>query len=173
MPTTFTKIASVSVGVLGASSIDFTSIPSTYTDLCLKVCVRTSRIGTDVDDELYVEFNGSGGTAYSTRMVEGNGSTTRSASDASQAKLTRGVAPTDNSTANTFSNCEYYIPNYAGSNNKSISSDNTMENNATFSVMNLSAGLWANSAAITSIKLTAVGTFSQYSTAVLYGINKS
>ena len=173
MPNTFTKIAAVTVGSGGSSSIDFTSIPSTYTDLCLKVCVRTNRSGTDVDDELYIEFNGSGGTAYSTRMVEGNGSTARSVSDTSQAKLTRGVAPTDNSTSSTFSNCEYYIPNYAGSNNKSINSDNTMENNATFSVMNLAAGLWANTSAITSIKLTAVGTFFEYSTATLYGIKNS
>jgi hypothetical protein len=173
MANTFTKIAAVTVGSGGSANIDFTSIPSTYTDLCLKVSARTNRTGTDVDDELYIEFNGSGGTAYSTRMVEGNGSTARSASDASQAKLTRGIAPTDNSTANTFSNCEYYIPNYAGSNNKSVSSDNTMENNATFSLVNLSAGLWSNTSAITSIKITAVGTFVQYSTATLYGINKS
>ena len=42
MPTTFTKIASVSVGAGGASSIDFTSIPSTYTDLVVKVSYRTT-----------------------------------------------------------------------------------------------------------------------------------
>ena len=40
MATTFTKIASVTVGSGGASSIDFTSIPSTYTDLCVKLSTR-------------------------------------------------------------------------------------------------------------------------------------
>jgi hypothetical protein len=155
-----------------AASIEFTSIPQDFTDLVLKVSVRTTRDGTDVDDELRLEFNGSGGTAYSVRMLEGSGSSTRSAADSSQARLGRGVAPTDNATASTFSNCEYYIPNYTLSNNKSVSFDSTMETNQTYSIMTLSAGLWANSAAITSMKLTAVGTFDQNSTVSLYGILK-
>ena len=173
MANTFVKIASVTVGSGGAANMEFTSIPSTYTDLCVKLSVRTTRTGTDVDDEVRMEFNGSGGTAYSTRMIEGDGSTTRSVGYASQAYLGRGVAPTDNATASTFSNCEYYIPNYTSSNNKSVSFDSTMENNATRSVMTLTAGLWSNSAAITSIKVTAIGTLDQYSTATLYGIKSS
>jgi hypothetical protein len=172
MALTYTAIATTTVGAGGASSIDFTSIPATYTDLLVKLSVRTTRTGTDIDDEVRMEFNGSGGTAYSTIMIEGDGSTTRSVSNASQAYLGRGVAPTDNATASTFSNCEYYIPNYTSSNNKSVSFDSTMENNATRSIMTLTAGLWANSAAITSIKVTALGTFDQYSTATLYGIKK-
>jgi hypothetical protein len=173
MPT-YTQIGSAQVvGSGGASSIDFTSIPATYTDLVLKVSLRTSRTGTDLDDEIYVEFNGSGGTAYSVRMLEGNGSTARSVADSSQAKLTRGTAPTDDATANTFSNSEYYIPNYAGSTNKSVSYDTVMENNGTTSKALLVAGLWSNTAAITSIKITAVGTFVQYSTAYLYGVSNA
>ena len=173
MANTFYKIASVTVGSGGAASIDFTSIPSTYTDLCVKLSVRTTRAGTDLDDEIRLEFNGSGGTAYSARMIEGNGSTVRSASDTSQAVIGRGNAPTDNATASTFGSTEYYIPNYASSSNKSVSFDTTMENNATYSIMSLVAGLWSNSAAITSIKFTAVGTFDQHSTATLYGIKNS
>ena len=173
MANTYTAIATVTVGSGGAANIEFTSIPATYTDLLVKLSLRTTRSGTDLDDEVYLEFNGSGGTAYSTRMLEGNGSSASSLSDTSQAKLTRGLAPTDNATASTFSNCEYYIPNYTSSNNKSVSSDNVMENNATFSKVNLAAGLWSNTAAITSMKFTAVGTFDQYSTATLYGIKKN
>jgi hypothetical protein len=174
MPTSYEAIATVTVGSGGAANIEFTSIPATYTDLLVKLSLRTTRTGTDVDDEIYLEFNGSGGTAYSTRMVEGQGNgTTRSVADTSQARLSRGIAPSDNATASTFSNCEYYIPNYAGSNNKSVSSDSVMETNATYCIMNLAAGLWANSAAITSMKFTPIGTFDQYSTAALYGIKNS
>jgi hypothetical protein len=36
-----------------------------------------------------------------------------------------------NSTVNTFSNFEMYIPNYLDSTNKSVSIDTTNENNAT------------------------------------------
>jgi hypothetical protein len=163
------KIADVTVASPQAS-IEFTSIPSGYTDLIVKLSARTIRTGTDVDDEVYLEFNGSGGTAYSARIVEGNGSTTRSVADTSQARLTRGIATTDNATANTFSSCEYYIPNYTSSNNKSVSFDNVMENNAAYCIMNLVAGLWANTAAITSMKFTAVGTFDTNSTFTLYGV---
>lgn len=163
-------IQTVTVGAGGAASIQFTSIPQTYTDLIVKLSVRTTRPGIDVDDEIYLEFNGSGGTAYSVRVVEGNGTTPRSAQTLSSANMGRGIAPSDNATANTFSNCEYYIPNYAGSTNKSVSFDNTMENNATNSIMNLASGLWSNTSAITSIRFTAVGTFDQYSTATLYGV---
>jgi hypothetical protein len=173
MPT-FTQIGSaVTVGAGGAADITFSTIPSTYTDLVLRLSVRTSRSGTDVDDEIYIEFNGSGGTAYSVRMIEGNGSTARSVADTSQAKLTRGTAPTDDATSNTFSNTDYYIPNYAGSTNKSVSYDTVMENNATTSKALLVAGLWSNTAAITSIKVTALGSFVQYSTAYLYGVSNA
>jgi hypothetical protein len=48
------------------------------------------------------------------------------------------------------------------------------EDNATLAWAYLSAALWSNSAAITSVKLIPnAGTFVQYSTATLYGINKS
>ena len=48
-------ISSVTVGSGGASSIDFTSIPQTYTDLV----VRWSTRGTaaTVYDQVYVKFN--------------------------------------------------------------------------------------------------------------------
>ena len=41
MADTYTLISSVTVGAGGASSIDFTSIPATYTDLLVKFSLRT------------------------------------------------------------------------------------------------------------------------------------
>jgi hypothetical protein len=69
-----------------------------------------------------------------------------------------------------------YIPNYAGSTNKSFSTESATENNGTGADLVMRAHLWSNTAAITSIKLFAAngsGNFGQYSTAVLYGISKS
>ena len=40
MATTYTLISSVTVGSGGAANIEFTSIPSTYTDLLLKYYLR-------------------------------------------------------------------------------------------------------------------------------------
>lgn len=171
MPTTFTKIADVTVGAGGASSIDFTSIPSTYTDLCVKLSIRTSG-GNANGDWIKVRFN-SVTTGYEAKLLIGNG-TSASGFNASGWGWFAQQSSTSQ-TANTFGNGEVYIPNYAGSNNKSFSSDSVSENNATAAEMELAAGLWSNTAAITSISLSSgnSGTIQQYSTATLYGISKS
>ena len=174
MATTYEAIATVTVGSGGAANIEFTSIPATYTDLLLKTSLRTNK--ADTEEWVSLEFNGSGGTAYSMRMLYGNGTDALSLSTSSAADIQfSSMAVSTNSTSNTFSNAEYYIPNYAGSNNKSISVDGVSEANATKAFTNLTAGLWANSAAITSIKIfpDTTGSFVQYSTATLYGIKNS
>jgi hypothetical protein len=174
MATTFTKIASVSVGVLGSSAISFTSIPSTYTDLVIKVSLREAIANNGVAK---LKFNSSS-TSYTARLLWGNGSSVGSSTNYTGGGTYYGTDGSSNgssNTANSFANAEYYIPNYAGSNNKSISFDGAAETNATAIFMGLSAGLWSNTAAITSIEITEFsGTnWAQYSTATLYGISKS
>jgi hypothetical protein len=170
VPDTFIKIASVTVGSGGASTIDFTSIPSTYTDLFLKISGRN----TQPSSILYLTFNGST-SGYSYRRLYGNGSSAASDSASSTSSIAFIAFQVSTYTANTFSSSEVYVPNYAGSNHKSVSIDEVTENNATLSVAALDAGLWANTAAITSITLTpdSSGNFAQYSTATLYGIKNS
>jgi hypothetical protein len=78
------------------------------------------------------------------------------------------------STANTFASGEIYIPNYAGSTNKSISADTAGEANTTVAYAQISAELWSNTSAITSITIYSnVGNLAQYTTATLYGIKKA
>ncbi|CAB4140030.1 hypothetical protein UFOVP404_6 [uncultured Caudovirales phage] len=166
MPSTFHKIASVTVGSGGASTIDFTSIPSTYTDIQILVSSRA----TATDTPVKVEFNGVT-TGYSWRRIYGSGS---AASSLSGTDAYYFWTATSSQTANTFSSGQLYIPNYAGSTNKSISTESLNENNATAADMFMTAALWSNTAAITSVKLTPLtGNFAQYSTATLYGISKS
>jgi hypothetical protein len=167
MATTFTKIASVTVGSGGAATMDFTSIPSTYTDLVLKVSARSgSTTGTNVA----ITFNGSSSNV-SMRLLYGTGSTAASLSDATKIAWEQSISTY---TANTFASADVYIPNYAGSTFKSISFDDTSENNATLAFAELGAGLWSSTAAINQITLTSSSAnFVQYTTATLYGINKS
>jgi len=168
VPDTFVKIASVTVGSGGASSIDFTSIPSTYTDLCVKVSTRGTYSGNFIN--IRMDFNGVS-TNQTIRRVGGNGS---AASSASLSNFYAGVMPTATATSNTFGNFEFYIPNYAGSTNKSVSMDSVSENNATESYQTLIAGLWSSTAAINRITLYAdLDNLVQYSTATLYGIKNS
>jgi hypothetical protein len=167
MADTFVKIASVTVGSGGASSMDFTSIPSTYTDLVLKTSSRTSGSGNVF---LTIAFNGSSSN-FSYRQVFGNGSSAASNSGS----IGYGVLIDGSSdTASTFSNGEVYIPNYSGSTNKSLSTDAIQENNGTLAYMALVATLWSSTSAINQITLTpSSGTLQQYSTATLYGILKA
>ena len=171
-----TKIATVTVGAGGASSIDFTSIPGTMTDLMIELSGRSSRTYY-TNDEVIVRFNGST-SGYSYKELQGNGSSASSFGNTNNG-IYRGAIPTAAANSNTFSNNVIYVPNYAGATNKSVSLDTTSENTladgggSTYTRMVIIAGLWANTAAITSLTLTPeVGTFVQYSTATLYGITK-
>jgi hypothetical protein len=174
MATTFTKIASVSVGVLGASSIDFTSIPSTYTDVVMKISARTDLVGTG--EPIYMAFNGNTSN-NSYRQLQGTGSGTGSYSGSGSAGNTAiADASSATSTANTFGNSEIYIPNYAGSNSKCASGDAVSENNATAARADLYVLLNSGTSAVNQLTIypsNTGGKFVQYSTATLYGINKS
>jgi len=166
MANTFVKIASVTVGSGGAASIDFTSIPSTYTDLCIKVSARGSAAASYAATE--INLNGSA-TGFTGKLIYGSGSA------AASSNVTKNLADLNGSTstANTFGSMEIYIPNYAGSTNKSMSVDGVSENNATEAYAELVASLWSNTAAINRVTLFISSTFLQYSTAVLYGIKNS
>jgi hypothetical protein len=171
---TYSLISSVTVGSGGAANITFSSIPSTFTDLCLVTSARSNVAGT-YGTGFYLEFNNSGGTAYDTRALEGYSSSVGSYTTGGFSALNLGAVVGSSQTANTFNNTQVYIPNYASSNNKSTSIDNVQENNSSTAWdNNLSAGLWSNSAAINQIKLTAnTGSFVQYTTAYLYGISNA
>jgi hypothetical protein len=173
MANTYTLISSNTVGVLGALSVTFSSIPSTYTDLKLVISARDARADVQVSN-IYFNFNSSGaGTNYSGLYMYGTGSSTTS----STAGISSGAAAFSTgaiNTSSTFGNAEVYIPNYTSSNYKSLSSESSTENNGTAGFNLLLAGLWSNTAAITSIVMTPLYTpFSQYSTFYLYGISNS
>lgn len=167
MAFTFKAIATVTVGSGGAANIEFTSIPGTYTDLCVLASLRSAN--ADPADDVFVSFNGSSANLSGCRLFAYNGSTVASDTSTNSVKTSA-----DTATSNTFGNAMIYLPNYAGSTNKSISADSVSETNAANGQQALSALLWSQTSAITSIKINAVnGNLKQYSTATLYGIKNS
>jgi len=179
MPNTFTKIASVSVGSGGAASMDFTSIPSTYTDLVVKMSTRSTTAGlyAGYQTPIFARFNGAS-TSYSMRWIQAEGGSSVNSGIEYFGMTTTyaffGTSDPSDWTANTFNNSEVVIPNYAGSSAKSFSVDAVAENNGSFGSLVMNAGLWNNTAAITSIAIQLErGNFVQYSTATLYGIKNS
>ena len=169
MANTYKLISRVIVGSGGTSSIDFTSIPGTYTDLVCKISARDNAVGT-VNNVIF-KINGVT-TSQSNRYLLGIGTAVSSASDTPIYFPSNG----NGSTASTFSNMEVYMPNYASTTiNKSLSVDSVTEHNATAAYLSITAGLYASNTAITSISITGNGgsSFLEYSTAYLYGISNA
>jgi hypothetical protein len=125
------------------SLVEFVSIPQSFTDLVLFISGRSTATG--VLEGIDLRFNSSTSGRTGIRLW-GSGSSV--ASDVSTSIF---VLNGDTSTANTFSNVSIYIPNYSAATNKPFSVDGVMETNATTSYLGLHAGLWSNTAAITSI----------------------
>jgi len=183
MANTYTLIQSVTVGSGGAASIEFGSIPQTYTDLVLVGSLRSTSTSSNTGeyDAFGYRFNSST-SGYTTRNLQGNGSV---ASSSTQTTMTASVGGTygrisnagiNNSLSGTsiFTSINLYIPNYVGSINKSWSLEYVEEGNATTRYSEIIAGLWSNTTAISSIAFALVtGNFAQYSSASLYGIKNS
>lgn len=151
------------------ASIEFTSIPQTATDLLLIFSLRGAFAG-GVDQATTRLTINSTSTNYSGKLLSGDGSTVSSTNDNASYISVSWLGGTSSI---AFSNCSVYIPNYASASNKSISFDGTNEANGTVGLQRIGAGLWSNTAAITSLKLdSASGSLAQYSTASLYTITK-
>jgi hypothetical protein len=174
MANTYVKIGStVTVGSGGAANIVFSSIPNTFTDLCLKISARTNR--ANAVDSLGFYFNGDTTAArYTSKVLFGDG-TSAGSNSPSPANDEVMFVSGNNATASTFGNSELYLPNYAGSTQKSGSLDSVGETNGTTIRMNIAGVLYNQTTAISSITIIPItGTLlQQYSTATLYGILKS
>lgn len=178
MANTYTLIASSTVGAGGSASIDFTSIPSTYTDLKLVYSLRNN-VAT-VYGGTFIYINGSQST-YSQKWLEGSGSAVTTSTVPASTWVYGEDGVGNSATANTFSNSETYFPNYLSSTNKSFLMDSAGENNATTAYTMVAGSLWSSISAINRITLSTSNTsvtggtqlYLQYSTAYLYGIKKS
>lgn len=155
-------ISSTTVGVGGAATIDFSSIPGTYTDLVILLSARA----TSTTATITVAFNGSS-ASFTGRYLQGSGSAVSSATSTTLI----GNASISTDTASTFGNLSILIPNYAGAANKRFACDVVTENNAAAAFTQTFSGLWSNTAAITQVTLS-LANFAQNSTAYLYGILK-
>jgi hypothetical protein len=152
------------------ASITFTSIPQGYTDLYIVHSLRTNRAA--LVEPIGIVLNNNS-LNRSSRQLEGDGS---AASSSTTTDLLGGSAAGNTATASTFGNSSIYIPNYSGSNPKSLSVDGVTESNtATLFFGRIAAALWNDTTAITSFQLTmrAGGTaFLAGSSVTLYGITK-
>lgn len=146
-----------------AASIEFTSIPQTFTDLVMMCSVREN--GGDTHRAFIMTINGSEVTTR--RTLVGNGSS------ASSLTTYIAVSNSSTSTANTFANVSFYVPNYTSAALKSISVDFVTEANATSAFAGIAAGISPATTAITSMGISGIGaSWVAGSLVSLYGVLK-
>ena len=156
LPSGFYSIATQSVGSGGASSVTFSSIPSTYNHLQIRGISQSSA-------DVYIRYNGDSGTNYSQHIMQGDGSAT-SANGFTNSTYSR-IA---NSNPYQFAGIYLDILDYSNTNKyKTNRSFFGIDGNGS-GVVGIWSGSWRNTAAVTSITIS--GTFSQYSSFALYGV---
>ena len=141
------KLIATQTLATAAASIEFTSIPQDGTDLVVLTSLRNTTATSGWADA-FIRPNGAT-TNLSSRVLYGTGSGTGSLTDTNIYHQ----AVNGSATANTFSNSIIYITNYAGNTAKSISVDTVTEQNTTAALQAITAGLWNNTAAITSLTI--------------------
>jgi hypothetical protein len=159
---TMTLIQTVTLGT-AAASIEFTSIPQTFTDLLVLSSCRTVGSFANADIGIIRPTN-------NFRHLTGNNGAVGSANITSYVFI--GATTAALATANTFGNSSCYIPNYTSSNAKVFSTDGVSENNGAPSEARIAASLSTDTSAITSLTISSATNLVADSTISLYGITK-
>jgi len=167
----FESIATVSVGVSGSATIDFSSIPSTYQHLQIRAIGKAT--GAGHEDLLVRVGNGSldTGSNYTRHALFGQGTSAASQADINQsyARVADNWAPP--SSGSIYGVIVIEILDYANTNKfKTFRSLNGRDSNGSGAV-GLFGNLWRSTSAIDTIRLyPAANSFAQYSHFALYGI---
>ena len=169
VPNSYESISTVTVGSGGSASATFTSIPATYTHLQIRYIGRSTYASTQ--EVMKIEFN-SDTTAgnYARHWLQGTGSAVNSYGEGNFSDNLRLLAG-DTTGSNIFGVGVIDVLDYANTNKyKTTRTLSGYDNNGEGQIA-LTSGLWKNTAAITSITLTAFsGNLKQYSQFALYGI---
>lgn len=162
MPSTYEPIATQTL-LSDAGQITFNSIPSTYTDLILVCSVRV----TTATDDFNIQFNGDTSSSnYSFTQLFGNGSSAYSSRYQNSNKFRLAdYMPNGSSYGIIVSN----IMSYANPNVYKTTVSKWSETNG---ATGINIGLWRDTSAITSIRLTEGSTqnIKAGSTFTLYGV---
>lgn len=168
MPATYEPIATTTLGS-AASSITFSSIPSTYTDLKVVLFI----VGSSADNsDLGVRFNSDTTTKYSWTYFYGNGTsaTTAKGSNDNYSWVVPIAFPNLTRNASLRSMATLDIFSYTGSTYKTVLGNGANDQNGAGFVSN-GVGLWRSTSAITTIVLyPSSGNFASTTIATLYGI---
>ena len=168
----YESISTVTVGAGGVSSVSFSSIPSTFKHLQIRVMAKSARAA--VNDYMQIRINGDTTSAnYRSHALDADGSGVYAETAANDLQV--GWLP-GNTNASMYGVGVIDLLDYANtSKNKTIRSLGGFDQNsasAGTAWIGITSGLWMSTSAITSITFNS-GTSSnlnQYSSFALYGI---
>jgi hypothetical protein len=167
-PNSYYSIATQTVGSGGASSITFSSIPSTYTHLQVRLFGRQSIGGFD---QAHLQFNSDTGNNYASHQLYGDGASAGAGWTTSTNKISIAAFPGSNQNANVFAGSIVDVLDYTNVNKytttRALAGVDNNGNGYTW----FTSGVWMNTAAINTITLICGGNFVQYTSAALYGVN--
>jgi hypothetical protein len=172
-PEAFESIATVTVGAGGASTVTFSSIPSTYTHLQIRGIARTDA-GGGTTQNLNMTINNDTSAAYSFHQLLGSGSAASSyGENVNRSNCVQILhIPTSTAGANIFGTGIIDILDYTNTNkNRTVRSLRGQEQNNSDSGIALQSYLYTGTTAVNRLDFFAsVGNLVQYSQIALYGI---
>ena len=172
----YESISTVTVGSGGSASIDFTSIPATYTHLQLRGIFRGSPAATYGGLRLRLGSSNTIDTAtnYSTHNVYGDGSSAAIGAASNSNVIFTGSIPQASISASIFGVAVIDILDYANTNKyKTTRTLSGVDANGS-GYSELMSGNWRSTNAVNTLSIFATsGNFVQYSQFALYGIKGS
>jgi hypothetical protein len=162
-------------GTGSSGTITFSSIPSTYTSLQIRILSKTIRTGSSGTNDGFLQFNGDTGSNYSYHYLIGDGSSPSAAGGASQTSMRIARIDQSNFTGltNMMATAIIDIHDYASTTKaktvRYISGNST--NNVGDGQVNLGSGGWFSTSAVNQVSIFVSGTSFTTSTVIsLYGI---
>ena len=176
----YESIQTITVGSGGSASIEFTSIPSTYTHLQIRSIARSTN-GSTNGISTYVRFNSDTGSNYSYHGLttyQGAGSAIDVFGAANSTFALAGTMPNSGLLSNMFDGTVIDILDYANTNKykttRSLSGYDMNGATTGYNYLGLYSSSWRSTSAVSTITLLgASNDFAQYSSFALYGIKGS
>ena len=170
-PSSFESIATVTLGS-NTSSMTFSSIPSTYSSLQLRVRARSSRGAATADS--WFTINSDTAANYVAHTLQGNGTAAAAGSGTSQNNIYMNIygssLPADTATSGINGTIIVDIIDYASTSKyKTTRTFGGFDSNGSGTIY-LSSGLWMSTSAISSLQIYATTGFVAGSTVALYGV---
>jgi len=154
-------------GTGSSNTITFSSIPSTFKHLQIRINMREGATGAPVN----LRFNGDTGSNYSLHYLSGDGTSATANGSASQT-FTR-IANYAGYAANQHAGAIVDILDYTSTSKyKTQRTSSGLDENGTGYIW-VASGLWMSTSAISSLTIYTTGNFNNTSTFALYGIKEA